>query len=308
MGPCNTAVRLLTRLAALYLCACLVLGVITAEQSLRQRKHPIKNPEAQRLRLQQKLNAQVSDASITASDGAILKGWFLQPAIPNGKSVIILHGITSSRLSTTGFAQMFLARGYSVLTPDSRDHGESGGDIVTYGVLERDDVRRWTQWLRARAPGCTYLLGESLGAAIGLQATEVTPDLCAVVVESPFATFREIAYEHLGRNTRKGTLFWKTLGRPILAVTIAYTRVRYGIYLPDADPKVAVEHASTPTLLIAGTADHNIPMHHAQELAAACPSHCTLWIIPGADHGEASSVAHGEFDQRVLGWFTTHDR
>ena len=31
-------------------------------------------------------------------------------------------------------------------------------------------------------------------------------------------------------------------------------------------------------------------MHHTQELAAICPTHCATWIVPGADHGGASTV------------------
>jgi hypothetical protein len=42
---------------------------------------------------------------------------------------------------------MFLAHGYIVLAPDSRAHGESGGDIATYGLLEWDDAHRWVSWL-----------------------------------------------------------------------------------------------------------------------------------------------------------------
>ena len=145
-----------------------------------------------------------------------------------------------------------------------------------------------------------------MGAAIGLQATAVTPQLCAVAVESPYATFREISYERLGRPTHLGPLFWQTFGRPVLEVAIVYTRVRYGVYLPDADPKAAVEKSQVPALLIAGTVDQNIPMHHAQELEAVCPTHCALWIVPGADHGGASTVAHAEFERRVLDWFDEH--
>ena len=230
----------------------------------------------------QRLHATVQDASITAPDGATLKAWFLIPPNPSGQSVIILHGVTANRVDSTGFAEMFLRKGYKVLVPDSREHGESGGVIATYGILERYDVRQWVQWMRQRAPGCTFLLGESMGAAIGLQAAAATPDLCAVAVEDPYAGFRELAYERLGRGSHTGTLFWQTLGRPILEAAILYTRLRYGIYLPNADDKAAVEHASTPTLLIAGTKDLNIPMHHAQELQQACPAHCTLWDRPPA--------------------------
>lgn len=241
-----------------------------------------------------------------ASDGAILKAWFVQPVRSNGQSVILLHGVTDNRVGVSGFSAMFLQQGYAVLMPDSREHGESGGTIATYGVLEREDVHRWARWLRTRAPGCTYLLGESMGAAIGLQAEAVTPELCAVAVESPYSTFRPISYERLGRGSHTGTRFWKTLGRPILESAILYTRLRYGVWLTDASPEAAVLSATTPTLLIAGTEDVNIPMHHAQELERVCASHCALWIVPGAAHGEASLVAHAEFESRVLGWFAAH--
>jgi fermentation-respiration switch protein FrsA (DUF1100 family) len=299
------AKRTLKSLLIVYSILCLAGGVVLAELSLRLKKLPL---GANLTNVREHFNASVSDASITASDGAVLKAWFLVPQTPNGRSVVILHGVTANRVSSTGFAEMFLRQGYSVLVPDSREHGESGGVIATYGILERYDVRQWVQWLRQRAPGCTYLLGESMGAAIGLQAEAVTPELCAVAVESPYATFREIGYERLGRGSHTGTLFWQTLGRPILEVAIAYTRLRYGIYLPDADPKAAVERSNIPTLLIAGTADHNIPMHHAEELERACAAHCVLWIVPGADHGGASSVDYAGFEQHVLGWFASHER
>jgi fermentation-respiration switch protein FrsA (DUF1100 family) len=300
--------RLLAVLAILYSIACLIAGIALAELSLHLHKLPLRDIAAHRERIRQQFHADIQDVSLTAADGITLKAWFIQPTDSNGKSVIILHGITANRVDSTGYAEIFLNQGYAVLLPDSRDHGESGGNIATYGILEKYDVNLWTQWLRQRATGCTYLLGESMGAAVGLQATAITPDLCAVAVESPYSTFRAISYERLGRGTHTGPLFWRTLGRPVIEIAIAYTRLRYGIYLPDANPEAAVEHSHTPSLLIAGTADNNIPMHHAQELESICASHCALWIVPRADHGGASTVANAEFEHRILDWFQTHDK
>ena len=65
---------------------------------------------------------------------------------------------------------MFLKAGYSVLMPDSRAHGESGGEIVTYGLLEKFDVARWAAWARQHKCEKLYGLGESLGGAILLEA------------------------------------------------------------------------------------------------------------------------------------------
>ena len=306
MSKRTSAVRTLKTVAGIYGAVCLVGGVVLAEVSLRLTKQPVGDAVLERLRFRRRFEANLEDVTINAADGAVLRAWFIEPAHPNGKSVILLHGITSNRTGSTPYADMFLARGYSVLVPDSREHGESGGEIATYGILERHDVNLWVAWLRQRVPGCTFLLGESMGAAIGLQATAVTPDLTAIAVEAPYANFRQISYERLGRQTGLGQVFWQTLGRPILEAAIAYTHLRYGIYLPDADPKLAIQHSKVPTLLIAGKNDLDIPMHHSEELAQACNGHCNLWIVPGGQHADASTFAPDEFQTRVLDWFDQH--
>jgi fermentation-respiration switch protein FrsA (DUF1100 family) len=295
-------------LVGVYGLACVAVGIGLAEISLHLPKRYVEDGAEFRDRVQQQFQAKVSDVSLSAEDGAQLRAWYVVPPKPNGEAVVLLHGIAGNRIDPSGLGDIFLKQGYSVLLPDSRGHGESGGRIATYGILERDDVRRWVGWVRQRDPGCTYLLGESMGAAIGLQATEVTPDLCAVAVESPYARFREVTYERLGEATGTGAKFWKTLGRPAIEVAILYTRLRYGIYLPDAAPQTAVEHSHVPTLLIAGTKDQQIPMHHAEELERSCESHCTLWIVPGADHGGASAVEPTVFRENVVGWFRQHDK
>lgn len=301
--------RVVVVLFVLYVSFSIAAGIGLANISLNYPRTPLRQSEEVHERIRSEFQVGIEDVSLKAADDVVLKAWFIQPQASrsNGKSVILLHGVGANRIDMSGFADTFLRNGYSVLLPDSRDHGESGGTFISYGILEREDVRRWIEYLRTRAPGCTYLLGESLGAAIGVQATAVSPQLCAVAVESPFATFRQVSYERMGFFTHTGTLFWETVARPILEVAILYSRLRWNVYLPDAEPKKAVQQTSVPTLLIAGTEDHLIPMHHAQELFQACPAHCALWIVRGADHGGASTVAGAEFDRRILDWFAIHD-
>lgn len=294
-------------LMGLYAIATLGMGIVLAEFFLHLPKRHVDDGVVFRDRVWQQFHASVEDVSIKAADGSVLKAWYVRPPQPRDEAVVLLHGITGNRVDPSGFGDIFLKQGYSVLLPDSREHGESGGRIATYGILERDDVRRWVGFARKRDPGCTYLLGESMGAAIGLQAAAVTPQLCAVAVESPYANFREISYERLGYETHLGTFFWETLGRPAVEVAIVYARIRYKVYLPDAAPSRAVQDSHVPTLLIAGTEDRDIPMHHAQELLARCEQHCWLWIVPGANHGGASTVVPVTFEFSVLDFFQKHD-
>ena len=299
-------VRLSLAIITVYALASIAAGITLAELTLHLPKNNLPHEQAHRIRIEKQFNATVQDVMMKAADGSPLSAWFVQPPNPNGMSVVLLHGIAGNRIDTSGYGDIFLERGYSVLMPDSREHGQSGGAIATYGVLERDDVRRWVAWARERAPGCTYLFGESMGAAIGLEATAVAPQLCAVAVESPYATFRQEGYERLGWQTHLGEMFWRTLGRPAIEAAIAYTRLRYDINLVQAAPDSAVKESQVPSLLIAGTADTNIPMHNAQQIQRDCQNHCALWIVRGADHGGASRIQPVEFRRRVLGWFQSH--
>ncbi|MBE7158393.1 MAG: alpha/beta hydrolase [Rhodospirillales bacterium] len=207
----------------------------------------------------------------------------------------------------SGYADIFIAKGYGVLLPDSREHGESGGRVATFGLLESDDVRRWASWVKERSSGCMYVLGESMGAAIAVQAAAVTPGICAAAVEDPFARFRQEVYERLGHETRLGTRFWRTAGWPVVQTAIEWAHFRYRVWLPDAAPASAIAHSSVPVLLMTGTADRNVPMHHAEDLEKICGSRCALWVVPGADHGGISTKTGAEFGHRILVWYQTHD-
>jgi uncharacterized protein len=291
---------------AVYLVGCLASAIFLAEITVHLQHKPIRHRAEFASVVQQQFHSGLSDVAITADDGAILKAWYANPQTSNGSSLILLHGITDNREGVAGYARMFLNHGYAVLLPDSRAHGESGGGIATYGVKERYDVRRWTEWLQQRSSGCVYLFGESMGAAISLQATAVTPQLCAVAVESPYSTFREIAYDRISRHSRLPVWFARTAARPVLEFALIYTRVRYGVDLTQADPQAALAQSSVPALLIAGTADRNIPLRHSLSIMRVANSHAELWQVPGANHGGAVNVSPSQFDGRVITWFQTH--
>jgi uncharacterized protein len=283
-----------------YLGVSLFAGWMLAQLALHPSRRPL-DPEAAGI-----LRVPVENVTMTAADGAVLKAWFAQPDHPNGAAVILLHGVADNREGVAGFGSMFLRHGYAVLLPDSRAHGESGGALPTYGVLERDDVKQWAAWLRPHAAGCEYLFGESMGAAIAIQASAVTPGICGIAVESAFATFREIANDRIAQMARLGLWFPETFGALAREEALLYIDVNDHENLADASPLREIQQSQVPTLLICGTADANIPMRHSMELYRAGRSHSELWIVEGAEHTGAVAVDPAEFERRVVGWFETH--
>lgn len=248
----------------------------------------------------------IAEVKVKAQDGATLQGWFVEPSPSKGPSVLLLHGMGDNRAGMTGYAAMFLNAGYAVLLPDSRAHGLSGGDLATYGVLEREDVHEWLRWLRERSSGCEYLFGESMGAAIALQAAAKDDTVCAVAVESSFASFREIAYDRVSQWTGLSIKASRVVGRPVIDMALLYIRAWYGVDLRKASPEEALSESSAPILIIADKADHNIPPRQATMLVHYAKPADSVWLVPKADHCGASTVAHQEFQSRVLQWFASH--
>jgi hypothetical protein len=248
-------------------------------------------------------DAVLSEVAVAADDGAILRAWSFVPHKGNGDVVILLHGQGDNRAGMLGAADLLLRHGYAVLLPDARAQGASGGAIATYGVKEREDLRSWYAWLeRSLHPHCTDALGNSMGAAIALEAT---PEFCAVAAESPFSSFREAAYLRLGQQFGAGPWLGRTLLFPAVESGFFYARLRYEVDFERASPAKAAAASRVPILLIHGLADTNLPPHFSEVIKMGRPD-AVLWEPPGAGHCGAINTAPAEYEQHVTGWFSSH--
>ena len=295
----------------IWISVCAVIGIIAVEMAL----HPGRSVEG---RDSEELAAEIAasrqatlmDVAVTAADGVVLRGWSMQPVHGNGDAVILLHGQSDNRTGMLGYADLMLRHGYSVLLVDARAHGLSGGAMSTYGVLEADDVRRWFAWVaRAESPRCIFGLGESMGAAQLLNSLGNERGFCAVVAESPFASFREASYDRLGEKVNAGAWVGHTLLRPAVDAGFLYTRWKYGINFELASPEHAVAESSVPVILIHGLKDTNLPPRNSEMIFARSRARgpdVELWKPAKAGHTGAASAEPAEFERRVIGWFESH--
>lgn len=154
---------------ATYLVLSILAGIVIADISLKLPRLPPRHQQAVAAAVRDDFHAELQDVSVSASDGAVLKGWYVHPRIYNGNAVVLLHGITDNREGVAGYGRLLLQHGYPILLPDARRHGESGGELATYGVKEADDIHRWVSWVYQHdPPQCIYGFGESYGAALML--------------------------------------------------------------------------------------------------------------------------------------------
>lgn len=296
-----------SRAVSIGVAAVILLGVlvwaagsaILAEGALRAPRTEIRIPDDWRRHLAS-LSSRWDDAELRSFDGTLLKAWFLRSKSPARGCVLLLHGIADSRRGALGPAAFLLEEGYSLLLPDIRAHGESGGDLMTYGLLESRDALAWAEWLRQSGCGRLYGFGESLGGAILIQAEARAPTFAALVAECAFSSLHRVAVERVREVV--------PLGAPVLVPgAMLYTRLRYGYDLGQASPEAAVRQIRAPLLLIHGHNDNRTRPHHSVRILEAGQGRVVeLWQVSGAGHTGASTAAPAEFRRRVTQWFARY--
>jgi uncharacterized protein len=304
--------RLLFRILLIFLLLPPLMAAVIGWMVAPSFLHPVRRPLTPDLLREAdasfaQTRARREDFPVAAPDGALLRGWKVRPPYPNGAWVLLFHGVADNRVGAIGQSELLLRAGYSVVMMDARAHGESGGDLATYGWLERDDTRAVVDALVASEhPGHIFALGESMGAGIALQSAGADPRIEAVVAEAPFASLREAAYDYAG--LQEYPLLGRTLFAPGAWVMLYHGGKLAGFSAAWVSPEKSVASRNVPVLLICDQADTTLPCRHARKIYAAAQGEKSLWVVPGAFHTAALGFEPEEFRRRVLEFFVRAQR
>lgn len=247
------------------------------------------------------------EVEICAADGVALRAAWWPEDNSRGAAVMLLHGVSDNRRGMGGHVRFLRQAGYAVLSTDARGHGASGGRLISYGVLERNDVAAWAEWLHAQ-PGVerVYGIGASMGGAILLQSLPLAR-IGAVVAECAFSDFPSVAYHRVGQRVRLSERAARWTLWPLLEPALAWVRLRHGVDLRSASPEAGLRGSTTPVLLIHGARDTNTPPEHSARLARARAANVEIWL-PAATHVNALGTAPEEYRRRVLEFFDRQGR
>jgi hypothetical protein len=248
------------------------------------------------------IRARREDFNVQAKDGALLRGWKVHSADPNGDWVLLFHGVGDNRIGAVEHAFMLLSAGYNVTMMDARAHGESEGSMATYGWIERHDTQDIVDALEASEhPRHLFALGESMGAGIALQSAAVEPRIEVVVAEAAFANLREASYDYAG--LRRSPWLGKTLFAPGTWTMIYRAERIANLAAADVSPMKAVGMRAFPMLLICDGNDVALPCRHTKMIFNAAIGRKEMWIVPDAYHTAALGTQPAEFRRRVLAFF-----
>ena len=232
--------------------------------------------------------SECEDATFSG-DGVSLKGWRCHASVPRRGTIVYLHGVADNRTSAVGVIDRFAQRGFDVLAYDSRAHGESPGDICTYGFFEKLDLHRVLDGVDSRP---IVLFGTSLGAAVALQEAAIDARVAAVIAAETFASLRTVA-------TERAPFFFT---RNIVARAFQMAEQQGRFQVDAVSPEAAATKIRIPVLLVHGAADAATPPEHSRRVLAALAGPKRLILVPGAGHNASlRGEVWGEIEQWLDG-------
>lgn len=221
----------------------------------------------------------IQDVSLTTEDGVNLAAWYI-PNSPDN-AVITLSGIGNDRRQMRRTAEAYAAWGFTLLMPDLRGTGESGGEYITIGWDERKDLIACVRWLKDKGYKCIGAHGFSLGAAAICFAFKDLPDLGFAVVESSYDTMRSATENRLARYHVPGFAAWPFQ---------VYFGLWTGAGLNGVSPVKYMPYAKCPVLVLSGDSEGYLTKDETTSLFNACgSSKKRMHIFKGGRHKQSMS-------------------
>ena len=226
---------------------------------------------------------------IRSRDGLRLRARLL----PQGdcrRFAVVCHGYRAHSASAAPFARGLFERGYALLLPDARAHGESEGRWIGMGWPDRLDLLDWIDALNRRygAPEIV-LMGVSMGGATVMNvAGEALPEnVRCIISDCGFCSLRDEFVHQLQRYHHLPALPFLLSADPLCRLLAHYSPLR------DGDGCAQLANCRLPVLLLHGAADRFVPPEMMERARAAAGGPVEAHLIPGAAHAESIVAAPG---------------
>jgi fermentation-respiration switch protein FrsA (DUF1100 family) len=230
------------------------------------------------------------EITLASASGASLSGWHIRVRESKGV-VVLLHGLRGSRTSMLDRARWLHKEGYSSVLIDFRAHGESTGNIITGGYLEKEDVVSAVEFARRRHPSESIgVIGVSLGGASAVLGSPL--DIDALVIESVYPDLRSAIQNRVV--IKLGAMYW--LPSQLL---LASLQLRTGISPSSLRPIDQLAVVGCPILIASGAGDRRTTSAETQSMYQSAAPPKELWILENAAHVDLYRAAPEDYRRRV---------
>jgi pimeloyl-ACP methyl ester carboxylesterase len=233
------------------------------------------------------------------SEDLELRAWIAKGQADKAAFVVV-HGFGDTIESYVEHARHLIARGHTVILPELRGHGGSEGRITTLGGRESEDVRTAMRYLRKEGltEASIGLMGFSMGAVAALLAAADQSDVCVVIVEAPYDTFRNTVAHHAK------VIFHLPSWVPLIPLAIRAAEWRADFDADAIDTVAAARRINAPLLAIVDGEDERMPEPVVRRIVDAHPGPNRLWVASGVDH--VGAILNPDWKKVVLGFLDEH--
>lgn len=251
-------------------------------------------------------NSDCETVEITAYDGIKLIG-HLHKCENQKRLIIAMHGWRSSWVSDFGVISKFWhENGCSVLYAEQRGQGESGGEYMGFGLIERYDCAEWAKWAKINGYADTpvYLCGISMGASTVLMTAglELPENVRGIMADcgytSPYAIWKHVVNNNLHIS------FSGITG----AIANDMCKKKIQMSAKEYSCTDAMRECKVPVFFVHGTDDRFVPVEMTYENYKACVSPKRLLIVPSAEHGMSYIIDKETYEKAAKEFWADFDK
>jgi hypothetical protein len=246
-------------------------------------------------------NHVLRDTSISIDGRGKLAALYIHATQPTNKVAVLLHGYNDRAESMLHIAHIYNhIMGFNVLLPHFFAHGDSDGDHINMGWLDRHDMMRWIEvannmFRGDSAQAQVVVHGISMGGfTVMCISGEKCPPCVKCFVED--CGYTSVWDEFSGelRNEFDMSDF------PLMYSTSALCKLRYGWTFGEASAIEQLKKSTLPMLFIHGDADTFVPYSMLAKLyAAKTNGYKEKYVSKGSEHAQSYTNHPEEYTQRV---------
>ena len=222
---------------------------------------------------------------LITSDGIALRAWYTPPQ--NSAVVLVAHAHNGAR--PTDMHSLFARHEYGVVSWDFRAHGESEGEVCSFGYYEVLDVEAALDFALSQ-PEVERVAawGGSMGGATVIMAAARRSEIKAVVADSAFAALEDELIVMI-------RLKWM---RPLIQF---FAERETGVSIDDLRPVDVIGQISPrPVFIIHGLSDSMIPINAGERLYETAGDPRTLWSEQNVGHLSMIDEFPEEYENRII--------
>lgn len=213
----------------------------------------------------------------------------------SNKTAIIVHGFGENYREMQQYCNFFFEKNFNMLVVDNRTHGESQGNSIGFGWMDRLDIISWINFLNEKTPNKKILLfGVSMGgAAVCCAAGEKLP-------ENVVAVISDCAYDNVDRQITYIMRKIKLIRKPLKKHLYSFAKRVHGFDIMEADVIKQVKNTKIPILYIHGKDDDFVPVENVYNLFNSTPENLRdKFIVDEAKHALSYPVAGVFYEKKI---------